>query len=123
MSKVVLIADDEDNIRELVRVSLEDEDLELHEAVDGNAAVDKAREVTPDLMVLDVMMPGKVGYQVCEEVKSEPATAHVYVIFLTARGSPVAENTGKMTGGDEYMTKPFDPMELRDRVMKALGLE
>ena len=123
MPKKILIADDEDNIRELVRVSLEDEGFELYEARDGNEAVEKARQIKPDLIVLDVMMPGKVGYQVCEELKSDPATSHVFVLFLSARGRPVAEMTGKMTGGDEFMIKPFEPAELRQKVRKGLGLD
>jgi DNA-binding response OmpR family regulator len=121
MAKKVLIADDEDNIRELVRVSLEDEGYELFEARDGNEAVKKARELAPDLMILDVMMPGKVGYQVCEELKSDPKTKGIYILFLSARGGkPLSEMTGKMQGGDEFMIKPFEPMELRDRVKEAL---
>jgi two-component system, OmpR family, alkaline phosphatase synthesis response regulator PhoP len=121
MAKRILIADDEDNIRELVRASLEDEGYELFEARDGEEAVAVAKKIKPDLIVLDVMMPGKVGYQVCEEVKADPATRHAYVIFLSARGRPVAEMTGKLRGGDEYLTKPFDPLELVRRVNKALG--
>jgi len=123
MSKKVLLVDDEDNIRELLRVALEDEDLDLYEAADGIEALAKAREIKPDLIVLDVMMPGMVGYKVCEQLKSDPETKDVYVLFLTARGSPLAEMTGKLKGGDAYMTKPFDPMELTDHVLKALGLE
>lgn len=120
MAKKILIADDEENIRELVRASLEDEGYELFEAIDGNEAVAKARELKPDLMVLDVMMPGKVGYQVCEELKADAATRGIYIIFLSARGKPLAEMTGKMRGGDDFMVKPFEPAELRARVAKGL---
>jgi DNA-binding response OmpR family regulator len=120
MAKKVLIADDDNNIRELVRASLEDEGFELAEAGDGNEALAKAREWRPDLIVLDVMMPGKVGYQVCEELKKDPATKDIFVLFLTARGRPMSETTGKMMGGDAYLVKPFDPKELRDRIKKAL---
>jgi two-component system, OmpR family, alkaline phosphatase synthesis response regulator PhoP len=120
MGKRILIADDEDNIRELVRASLEDDGYELFEARDGDEALAVARKVKPDLIVLDVMMPGKTGYQVCEELKADPAADPAYVIFLSARGKPIAEMTGKLRGGDEYLTKPFDPAELSRRVKKAL---
>jgi len=121
MRKKILIADDEDNIRKLVRVSLEDEGYDLFEARDGNEAVAKAKELKPDLIILDVMMPGKIGYQVCEELKQAPETSRIFVVFLSARGKPLSEMTGKMIGGNEFIAKPFDPSELRARVKKALG--
>jgi two-component system, OmpR family, alkaline phosphatase synthesis response regulator PhoP len=120
--KKILVADDEDNIRELVLVSLEDEGYDIFEAADGNEAIAKAKEIKPDLIILDVMMPGKIGYDVCEELKKDPTTSRAFVIFLSARGSPLAERTGKLRGGDDYMTKPFEPGELRDKVKKALKL-
>jgi len=121
MAKKILIVDDEEQLRELVVVTLEDEGYELHEAADGNEAVEVAKEVKPDLVILDVMMPGKVGYQVCEEIKADPETEHAYVIFLSARGRALSEMTGKKKGGDAFMTKPFEPRELLDMVKKALG--
>ena len=120
MSKKVLIADDEDNVRELVWVSLEDEGYEIHEASDGDEAVVKARELKPDLIVLDVMMPGKTGYEVCEELRKDPDMRDIYILFLSARGSAVSEMTGKMKGGNEFMVKPFEPADLRKRVKNAL---
>ena len=120
MAKKILIVDDEKDIRELVRVSLEDEGFELHEAEDGEEAVSKAREIKPDLMVLDVMMPGKTGYEVCEELKSDPVTNNIFIIFLSARGTSASMRTGKSKGGDLFMTKPFEPDELLERVKKAL---
>jgi len=122
MSKKILIADDEDNVRELVLVSLEDEGYEIHEASDWEEAVAKARELKPDLIVLDVMMPGKTGYEVCEELRNDPDMKDVYILFLSARGSAVSEMTGKMKGGDAYMVKPFEPAELRKKVKEALKL-
>jgi two-component system alkaline phosphatase synthesis response regulator PhoP len=120
MAKKILIADDEDNIRGLVVMTLEDEGFELHQARDGNEALDKARELKPDLIVLDVMMPGKVGYEVCEELKNDPATKDIYVIFLSSRTSPSSESSARSAGGDEWLYKPFDPGELRVRIKKAL---
>lgn len=122
MKKRILIADDGEDIRELVRVTLEDEGYELFEAKDGNEALEKARSLKPNLMVLDVMMPGKTGYVICEELKKDPATKNIFILFMTARGSPISKNTANQSGGDAYMTKPFEPSELRARVKKALGL-
>jgi len=123
MAKKILIVDDEDNIRELVKASLKREGFELHEAMDGNDGLAKAKELKPDLVILDVMMPGKVGYEVCEELKKNPDTKDIYVIFLSSRTSPSSEESARMAGGDEWMYKPFEPKELRERVKKALGLE
>ena len=123
MTKKVLIADDEDNIRELVKASLRREPIEIFEANDGKEALAKAKQIKPDLIILDVMMPGMVGYAVCEELKKHPDTKDIYVIFLTARGSSVSEITSKIQGGDEFMAKPFDPKELREKVKKALAIE
>lgn len=120
MAKKILIADDEDNVRELVRVSLEDEGYEIHEAREGNEALAMAKSLKPDLIILDIMMPGKTGYEVCEELKQDPATRSAYVIFLSARGKAASERTGKQKGGDEFMVKPFEPKELRERVFRAL---
>jgi len=121
MAKRILIVDDEDDIRELVHVSLEDEGYEIYEASDGNEALAKAREHRPDLVILDVMIPGKTGYEVCEELKKDPQTKNVFVLFLSARGKAASQLTGKTKGGDEFMTKPFEPGELRRMVRKALG--
>jgi len=123
MAKKILIADDDDNIRRLVKMTFMDEGFEIHEASDGDEAINKAREVKPDLVILDVMMPKKVGYEVCEEIKNDPETEHAYVIFITARGTSVAEKAGESSGGDDFMVKPFEPAELRERVKKALGAE
>jgi len=122
MPKKILIADDEDNVRELVRASLEDEGFELYEAIEGNEALKKAKEIRPDLVILDIMMPGKIGYEVCEELRKDPDTKNAYVIFLSARGRAASEWTGKQKGGNEFMTKPFEPKELRERVRKALRI-
>ena len=122
MAKKVLIADDEDNIRELVRFALEDEGFEIHEARDGDEAVTMARQTRPDLLVLDVMMPGKVGYQVCEELKQDPKTRGIFIILMSARGKSRVEPTGKMQGADDVISKPFDPLELNAKIKKALGV-
>ena len=123
MPKRILIVDDEDDIRELVRVSLEDEGYELYEASEGTEALMKASECKPDMVILDVMIPGKTGYEVCEELKRDPRTKNTFVLFLSARGKAASQLTGKTKGGDEFMTKPFEPSELRRVVRKALGMK
>lgn len=120
MTKKIIVAEDDEDVRTAIRILLEGKDREVHEAEDGVKALELAQRVRPDLMVMDVMMPGKVGYQVCRELKADPETRHVYIIFLTARG-PQAEAAVKGCGGDEIMIKPFDIDELRARVVKALA--
>jgi len=119
----ILIVDDDENIRELVRATVEDEGFEVFEAPDGNQALAMAREIQPDLIILDVMMPGKIGYHVCVELKQDKSIKTPYVIFLTARGTTIAQMAGKSHGGDEYLTKPFEPEELRQRVRNALKVK
>lgn len=116
MPKKVLIVDDEQNIRNLVRLTLSKEGFELHEAIDGLDAIAKVKDLRPDLVILDVMMPGKNGYQICEEIKANTATAHAYVIFLSARSSKATEQAMEQAGGDYCMTKPFEVKILRQVV-------
>ena len=121
MAKKILIVDDEDDVRELVHVTLEDEGFDIYEASEGNEALAKAKEFKPDLIILDVMIPGKTGYEVCEELKKDPDTKNTYVLFLSARGKAASVMTAKTKGGDEFMTKPFEPKELREKVLKVLS--
>jgi len=120
MAKRILIADDDPHIRELIQLTLEDDGYEIREASDGNEAVAKAKEFQPDLIILDVMMPGKVGYTACSEIKQDPAGRNAYIILLTARGTSVAKMTGETAGADEFMTKPFEPKALREKIKKIL---
>jgi len=121
MTKKILIADDEEYIRELIKASLEDGGYEISEAEDGILTLDLVRKVIPDLVILDIMMPGIIGYRVCEEIKKNPDTAHTKVIFVSARGHEVSKMTGQMAGGDDYLVKPFEPQEIREMVKKWLG--
>ncbi len=121
MAKRVLIADDEDMVRDLIKLTIRDDGYEIHEARDGIEALDKARQVMPDVIIMDVMMPGKIGYQVCKELKDDPATRKIFVIFLTARGGSLSKETVQMSGGDAFLAKPFSPRDLRENVRKALA--
>ena len=121
MNNKVLIVDDEENIRMLVHMVLENEGYEIHEASSGSEALAKAREIKPAVMILDVMMVGKSGYEVCEELRHNPETENIYVIFLTARGSSISEITGKKKGGNDFITKPFESAVLKQKVRNAIS--
>ncbi|MCO4745261.1 MAG: response regulator [Proteobacteria bacterium] len=111
MTKRVLIVDDEPTLRELLGQSLEelaDDGVVLHFATDGLEGVSQFREHRPDVVLLDVMMPGMNGYEVCEVIKNDH-THTSKVMMLTARGQAFDKVQGQMVGADHYMTKPFDP--------------
>lgn len=124
MKHKILVADDEDRIRNLIKTTLELEDglFEIHEANDGNSALEKIFEIRPDMVILDVMMPGKSGYEVCKIVKNNPETKDTFILFLTARGSTISTRTIELSGGDEYMAKPFALGDLIARVKKGLKM-
>jgi len=122
LRKKILIVDDEANVRELVRVSLEDEGFDLSEAADGKEALELARTLRPDLVILDLMMPDKWGYTVCEELKQGADTRQILVLFLTARTSAQSKKMGQLKGGDAFLVKPFQPQELKQKVKELLGV-
>ena len=120
--KRILIVDDQGELRKLVRMTLDFGDYELHEAEDGQRALELARVVKPDLLILDVMMPGAVdGYQVCKKLKENINGKIPYVILLTARGQKSDLEEGARVGADNYLIKPFSPLELIDNVNNALS--
>src|SRR5438093_7593881 len=114
----VLIVDDDPLIRELVRTVLEDDDYEFEEASDGEEALALAREHAPDVVLLDVMMPGTDGYQVARELRRDIKPDCV-IIMLTARDQQSDRDLGFRSGANAYFTKPFHPMELLDAVAEA----
>ncbi len=113
----MLIVDDEDRIRDIVRGYLERDGFEVAEARDGDAALDAARDWRPDLVVLDVMMPGTDGIEVLRRLRT---TSEVPVILLTARSEEVDTLVGLSVGADDYVTKPFSPRELVARIMTVM---
>ncbi len=121
MAKKILIADDEDMVRNVLRLSLQSEGYEIYEAGDGAEALSMAREIVPDLLILDIMMPGMIGYRVCKELKKDPATKDILVMFITSRDVSLAEAAARESGGDDIMGKPFMPDELREKVRRLLG--
>ena len=108
----VLVIDDEPPIRLLCRVNLEAEGMEVLEASDGPTGLEKARNDQPDVILLDVMMPGLDGWQVAEELIDGERTGSIPIVFLTARGEARDRARGLDLGGIDYVTKPFNPVEL-----------
>lgn len=120
--KRVLIVEDQADIRELIRMTLELEDLDIRESETGDAGLVVAREWCPDLMLLDVMMPGVMdGFDVCRAVKADPALASLKVVMLTARTQDSDRQAGLGGGADDYLTKPFSPRQLLGVVHQLLG--
>jgi DNA-binding response OmpR family regulator len=112
MTLRVLVIDDEAPIRLLCRVNLEAEGMEVLEAADGPSGLEKARSETPDVILLDVMMPGLDGWRVAEELLDDEDTEGIPIIFLTARAELRDRARGIDLGGVDYVTKPFNPVEL-----------
>jgi len=119
--RTVLVADDDDDILELVAFRLERAGYEVITARDGSQALAKAQEHRPDLAVLDVMMPGLNGYEVTRQLRAEEATRAIPVILLTARVQEADVSRGFEAGADDYLRKPFSPQELRSRVQAILA--
>lgn len=111
--KRVLIVEDQDDIRELIRMTLEVEDVEIHEAPNGAAGLEAAQRLQPQLILLDVMMPGGMdGFTVCERVRADSRLKKTKVVLLTARAQPEDRARGMKAGADEYLVKPFSPRQL-----------
>ena len=116
----VLVIDDEAPIRLLCRVNLEAEGIEVLEAADGTSGLNLAREEHPDVVLLDVMMPGLDGWRVAEQLLDDSSTAEIPIIFLTARAEFRDRARGLDIGGVDYVTKPFNPLELAPLVRELL---
>ena len=117
----VLVIDDEAPIRLLCRVNLEAEGMNVIEAPDGPSGVDKARDERPDVILLDVMMPGLDGWRVAEELLEDPATSSIPIVFLTARAELRDRARGLDLGGLDYVTKPFNPVELAQTIREVIS--
>ena len=120
MKTRVLVIDDEAPIRLLCRVNLEAEGMEVLEAADGPSGLEKARAELPDVILLDVMMPGLDGWRVAEELLDDDRTEEIPIVFLTARAELRDRARGIDLGGVDYVTKPFNPVELAPLVRDLL---
>ncbi len=118
--KTVLVVDDENDIVQLIRYNLEREGFRVESARDGNEALKKAGEVKPDLILLDIMLPGKDGYEVIKSLNQAERTANIPVIFLTAKSAEFDEVLGLELGADDYIVKPISPRKLVSRIRAVL---
>lgn len=121
MSARVLVVDDEAPIRLLCRVNLEAEGMEVLEAGDGPSGLETARRERPDVVLLDVMMPGLDGWRVAEELLEDPETRAIPIVFLTARAELRDRARGLDLGGLDYVTKPFNPLELAPLIREVIA--
>ncbi|HET9232991.1 MAG TPA: response regulator [Candidatus Eisenbacteria bacterium] len=117
----ILVVDDEIYIVHILDFSLGMEGYEVVTALDGEEGLQKAIEFKPDLIVLDIMMPKMDGYETCKALKADERTKSIPVILLSAKGRNVDMQTGYDVGADEYITKPFSPRKLVDRINTMLG--
>ncbi|WP_025872200.1 response regulator transcription factor [Methylobacillus glycogenes] len=118
----ILIIEDHEDVRKLIRISLEFNNYNIQEASNGDMGLERAMELKPDLILLDIMMPGTLdGYQICSILKSQPSYKDTLIIFLTARGQEQDILEGYKAGCDGYLTKPFSPIKLADTVEAFLS--
>jgi two-component system phosphate regulon response regulator PhoB len=120
MAETILIVDDEPDVLDLVTYNLKKAGYRTVTAHDGTTALQKARDEVPALLVLDLMLPGTEGTEVCRQLKADPKTARIPVIMLTAKAEEVDRIVGLELGADDYVIKPFSPRELVLRVKKIL---
>jgi len=119
--KKVLIVEDQEDIREVIRITLELEDYELHDAANGEQGFRLARELRPDLVLSDVMMPGMDGLALCRQIKTDPALKRTRVVLLSARGRAEDRAAGAQAGCDAYLAKPYGPLDLLNTVRRVIG--
>jgi CheY-like chemotaxis protein len=125
MSNKLLLADDSITIRKVVGIIFANEDYTLSVVDNGNAALETAREIIPDIILADVQMPGKTGYELCAEVRSDPTLKHIPLLLLTGAFEPFDEEKARQSGADEFISKPFESQQLIEKVkgLIALGKE
>lgn len=121
--KKILVVDDQPEVRELVSVTLEIGPYEISTAANGDEALTLAQQEIPDLILLDVQMPGGSldGIGVCRKLKDDPHTQNIYIIMLTAKGQDADRQAGFQAGANEYFVKPFSPLDLMTKVESVLG--
>lgn len=122
MSKKILIVDDEPNIVISLEFLMKKEGFTVAVAVDGEEALAKVASFEPDLILLDVMMPKKSGFEVCEALRADPARAGLQIVMLTAKGRDTEVAKGLAIGADAYVTKPFSTKDLVAKVKAMLGV-
>jgi len=119
----ILIAEDEPSVRSLIRLTLDSGQTEILEVADGASAIEVALRERPELVFLDWGMPGQSGIEVCRALRDAPETEHTKIVMLTARSNDKDRVAGLAAGADDYITKPFSPLQLLDKVIEVLGPE
>lgn len=117
----VLVVDDDPVILELLRINFEMEGFEVVSACDGRAGLERAVAEAPDLVISDIMMPNVDGLQMLQQIRADPGIAELPVVLLSAKAQQTEVQKGLDMGADDYVTKPFDPLELLDRVNALLA--
>lgn len=121
MVSKILVIEDDPAISRLVDYSLRHEGYEVITATNGLEGVKKAHSEAPDLVILDVMLPGLDGFEICNRLKSEPETASILILMFSAKAQEIDKNTGLKVGADDYLPKPAAPAEIVNRVAKLLA--
>lgn len=121
MPKSVLLVEDEDSIAFALEFLMKREGYKLHRVSDGSAALAAIAAERPDLVLLDVMLPKRSGYEVCQSIRLDPALRGVKILMMTAKGGETERRKGLALGADEFVTKPFSTKDLRERVRHLLG--
>jgi DNA-binding response OmpR family regulator len=116
----ILVAEDERDIRELIAFSLRYGGFEVEEAINGIEAIEKARKLRPDLIIMDVRMPKKTGYEACQELKEADETRGIPIVFLSAKGQETEIKQGMELGAVDYIIKPFEAEQLPKRMSEIL---
>jgi DNA-binding response OmpR family regulator len=119
--KKVLIVDDEPNVVRTLTFVLKKEGYDVSSAVNGEEAISKVHESKPNLIFLDVMMPKKNGYEVCQELRSDSGLNDIHIVMLSAKGQEADKEKALIVGANEFMTKPFSPIGIVERVKQLLG--
>jgi two-component system, OmpR family, phosphate regulon response regulator PhoB len=116
-----MLVEDEEAVRLLLRLTLELGSVEIVEAPDGETAVERFMAERPDVVFLDWTLPGRSGIEVCREIRAQPATGETTIIMLTARSGEEERRVGLAAGADDYISKPFSPEQLLDKLREVLG--
>jgi len=119
MKKKVLIIEDEENIAKAEGLILGDK-FDIHYAKDGEEGLEKVKQIKPDLIILDLMLPNRGGYDVCFNIRQDEELKDIKILMVTAKNLPIDEDKGVLVGTDAYLTKPFEPEQLLEEVNKLI---
>ncbi|MDD5645088.1 MAG: response regulator [bacterium] len=120
--KKILIVDDQPEVRELVTITLKNENYKILEAKDGQESIDIIKKEKPDIILLDIMLPGEIdGFEVCRRVKQDEELKNISVVMLSSQGAKEDIKEGKCAGANDYFVKPFSPLQLIKKVEDLLG--